>query len=83
LTWTKINHNLQSLKTSGVIRIEQRFQDGGLQSVVSAEPSILTQYQSLKDVLLEFFNATENLDKFLEVADSIDANSKDQLYPTD
>jgi len=80
--WNEVQFHLESLKKADYITINQQFIDGTTRTVVTAESKMISQFNSLKDILLEFLDATPNLDKYLEHVTEVKMRSEGQdLYP--
>ena len=55
-----------------------------MRTVLSPENAVIPKFHTLKDVMMQFFEATPNLDNYLNYVTTIKLRSEDpELYPKD
>lgn len=66
VSWNDINPHVKSLKKKGYITVNKEFAEGQLNTVIRIEPIAITKYQVLKSLLMEFFDATPNIERYIQ-----------------
>jgi hypothetical protein len=84
VTWKELNYQINILKKKGYIHLEKQFVDGNIKTVVRAEKLALSDYEDLKQILLQFLDESTNIERYLVYTEKVkDRKSHDDLYPSE
>ncbi len=72
------SNHLKALKEKNYVHSTQKFINGSLCQILSLEPVGMREYENLKEVLIEFLDATPNIEAYLEYSEKIKKGINDE-----